>query len=144
MHCIKFGWNCPVVLKKILSMCFCYFVIISLWKGRGSPLGIPFTQGCLMLSLVEIGPVVLEKKIFKFCQCTFSIFCKYLPLEKRHCSSLNKLESPSTKDSLCQVWLKLAQWFWRRRWKCEKFTDKWTDEGQAIKKVHLSFQPYVS
>ena len=28
---------------------------------------------------------------------------------------LNKLESPSPKDALCQVWLKLAQWFWRRR-----------------------------
>ena len=29
---------------------------------------------------------------------------------------LNKLESPSPKDSLCQVLLKLAQWF-RRRFK---------------------------
>ena len=28
---------------------------------------------------------------------------------------LNKLESSSPKDALCQVWLKLAQWFWRRR-----------------------------
>mgnify|MGYP003685852939 CR=1 FL=1 len=28
---------------------------------------------------------------------------------------LNKLESPSPKDALCQVRLKLAQWFWRRR-----------------------------
>ena len=27
---------------------------------------------------------------------------------------LNKLESPSPKDALCQVWLKLAQWFCRR------------------------------
>ena len=26
----------------------------------------------------------------------------------------NKLESPSSKNALCQVWLKLAQWFWRR------------------------------
>ena len=29
-------------------------------------------------------------------------------------SSLKKLESPSPKDALCQDWLKLAQWFWRR------------------------------
>ena len=28
---------------------------------------------------------------------------------------LNKLDSPSPKDALCQVWLKLAQWFWKRR-----------------------------
>ena len=27
---------------------------------------------------------------------------------------LKKVESPSPKDALCQVWLKLAQWFWRR------------------------------
>ena len=28
---------------------------------------------------------------------------------------LNKLEYPSPKEALCQVWLNLAQWFWRRR-----------------------------
>ena len=30
-------------------------------------------------------------------------------------SSLDKIESHSPKDTLCQVWLKLAQWFWRGR-----------------------------
>ena len=38
-----------------------------------------------------------------------------------------KLASPSHKNALCQVWLKLALWFWRRKWKCEKFMDRWTD-----------------
>ena len=47
-----------------------------------------------------------------------------------------KLESPLPKDALCQVCLKLAQWFWRRRWKCEKFTDG----QQVIRKAHLWFQ----
>jgi hypothetical protein len=28
---------------------------------------------------------------------------------------LNKLEPPPSKDDLFKVWLKLAQWFWRRR-----------------------------
>ena len=28
---------------------------------------------------------------------------------------LNKLKSPSPKDALSQVWMKLAQWFLRRR-----------------------------
>ena len=27
-----------------------------------------------------------------------------------------------SKDALCEVWLKLAYWFWRRRGKCEKIT----------------------
>ena len=48
----------------------------------------------------------------------FSLFCNYLPLEKNAALHLNKLESPLPKDALCQVWLKLAQWFWRI-WKCE-------------------------
>ena len=46
-----------------------------------------------------------------------------------------------TKDALCQVWLKLAQWLLRRCWKCEKFTDGQTDNRQqATRKAHLSFQ----
>ena len=28
---------------------------------------------------------------------------------------LNKVKYPSPKDALCQVWLKLALWFWRRK-----------------------------
>ena len=39
----------------------------------------------------------------------------------------NKLESPSPMDALCQVWLKLALWFWRRSQNKEKFTDGRTD-----------------
>ena len=60
------------------------------------------------------GPVVLEKKIFNFIN-VFSLFRNYLPLEKGVVLHLNKLESFSSKETLCQVWLKLAQWFFRRR-----------------------------
>ena len=52
----------------------------------------------------------------------FLLIGNYLPLEKGGSFHLNKLESPSLKEALCQIWLKLAQWFWRRRWKCEKLT----------------------
>ena len=45
----------------------------------------------------------------------FSLFQNYLHLEKGRAFHLNKLESSSPKDALCQVWLKLAQWFWRKR-----------------------------
>ena len=60
----------------------------------------------------------------------FLLIPNYLPFGKGVALRLNKLEFPSPKDTLCQVWLKLAQWFWRRRWKCEKFTDRQTD-GQT-------------
>ena len=155
------------------------------------------TQGCFAPKLVEIGSVVLEKRFFLISSMYFRFFCNYLPLEmgwvlylnilefpspydalwqvwlklaqwfcrrrflkvvnlflfipnylpfgKGVALHLNKLESLSTKDTLCPVWLKLAQWFWRRRWKCEKFTDRQmdgrTDDGrQVIRKAHLSFQ----
>ena len=81
-----------------------------------------------MLSLFEINPVVPEKKILKFIFDIILLFRHYLPLEKGMALHLNKLKSPPPKDALCQVWLKLAQWFWRRRLQCEKFTDRQTDK----------------
>ena len=45
----------------------------------------------------------------------FLHFCDYLPLEEDLALYLSKLEFPSPKDDLCQVWLKFAKWFWRRR-----------------------------
>ena len=107
-------------------MYFHYVWIISPGKGQG-PLfeqtWIPFTQGCIVLILVEIGCEVLEKKIFKFRLDVFSLFrkciftiCNYLLLEKGRALHLNKVESPSPKDALCLVGLKLVEWFWRR-WK---------------------------
>ena len=75
----------------------------------------------------------------------FLLFPNYLPFEKDLALHLNILESPSPGDTLCQVWLKLAQWSLRRRWKCEKFTDRRTDRQtdngqQVIRTAHLSFQ----
>ena len=76
-------------------------------------LKIPFTKGCFMPRLIEIGPVILERKIFKFCPSILLFRCN-LPLEKPMALGLNKSESPSPKDALSQVWLKLVKWFWRR------------------------------
>jgi diadenosine tetraphosphatase ApaH/serine/threonine PP2A family protein phosphatase len=45
----------------------------------------------------------------------FSHFWDYLPLEEGKALCLHKLDSPSPKDDLYQVWMKLAQWFWRRK-----------------------------
>ena len=54
-----------------------------------------------------------RRRFFNFVN-VFSLFRNYLPLENCRVLHLNKLESPSPEDALCQVWLKLAQWFWRR------------------------------
>ena len=146
-----------------------------------------------MPNLVEIGPLVLEKKIFKISQCIFAItwlsslyrkvwgpsfvelnpwpkdaLCqiwlklahwfwrrrflkfvnifslflnKYLSLQKGRAFQLYILESSWLKDTLCQVWLKLAEWFWRG--KCKKFTMTTTmtnNEQIVIRKAHLSLR----
>jgi hypothetical protein len=72
--------------------------------------------------LIEFGLLVLEKKIFKNFQCIFTLSL-LSPLEMGYPLHLNKLESPSPKDDLCQVWLKLAQWFYNvkfgRQFNCD-------------------------
>ena len=67
-----------------------------------------------MQSLVEIGPVVLERKIFNFHVCIFTIWL-FLPLENRVALHLNNLESPLPKEALSLVLFKLAQWFFKFR-----------------------------
>ena len=93
-----------------------------------------------MPSFIEIGQVVLEKKIFKFRQW-FSLFRDYLPLENGGALHLNKLESPSPKlgcfvPSLVEIGPVVLE----KNIKCEKFTDRRTDDRQSEKKAHLSFQ----
>ena len=63
----------------------------------------------------------------------FSLFRNYLPLEKGVAFHLYKLEFPSPKDTLWQVWLKIAKWFCRRRCKCKKFMDRRTDDRRSEK-----------
>ena len=92
---------------------------LPLEKGRALYLNktlIPFTQG--WFEPVEIGSVVLEKENFWNFVNVFLPFCNYLPLKKSRVLDFNKLESLHPR-MLCA---KLAQWFWRRRWKFEKFT----------------------
>ena len=49
---------------------------------------------------------------FLFIFNIISQFHNYLPLERRRTLHLNQHEFPSTKETLCQVLLKLVQWFW--------------------------------
>ena len=103
-----------VLVRKIYffksSIYFHYFVIISPWKREGSFIlktCNPFIQGWFVLSLVEIGAVVLEEKFFLISSMYFLQFLNYLILAKGGSHYLNKLESPTPNDVMCQVWLKL-------------------------------------
>ena len=61
-----------------------------------------------MSCLIEIGPAVLKKL-----SIYFQFFVIISPLKKVK-ALFEETESPKPKDVLCQVWLKLAWWFWRR------------------------------
>ena len=82
----------------------------------------------------------------------------YILLENWYGLFLFKVESPSPRDALNQIWLnwhcgfspwgrvwqillKLAYWFRRRRWKCEKIqTEGRKDRRLFIRKAWFSFQ----
>ena len=97
-----------------------YFEIISPWKRAG-----PFIWTTCILN--PLYPRMLCAKFgwnwprgsgeedFFILSMYFHYFIIISPWKKAGPFILNKLESPALKDALCQFWLKLAQWFCRRR-----------------------------
>ena len=69
----------------------------------------------------------LKRRFFLNFVSVFSLFRNYFPLGKWLSPSFEETWILPPKGVLCQVWLKLTDRFWRRRWKCGKFTDIRTD-----------------
>ena len=74
----------------------------------------PSPKDALCQYWLKLAQWFLRRRFLNFVN-VFSLFRNYLPLEKGGAFHLNKLESSSPKDALCQVQLKLARWFLRRR-----------------------------
>ena len=99
-------------------MYFRYFVIISPWNKLGA-LHLnkhisPSSKDALCQVWLKLNQWFWRRRFLNFIN-VFSLFQNYLLLEKGGVLHLNKLESLSPKDAWCQDWLKLAQWFWKRR-----------------------------
>ena len=116
MLCTKFGWNWPSSFKERILKYFQYNFTISLlsplWEGfypSFEQTWISSTQRSFVPCLVEIGPVVLENKIFS---PTSPIISPRKRAEPFIWTNLNPLHP---RMILCHICLKLAQWFWRRR-----------------------------
>jgi hypothetical protein len=84
--------------------------------------------------LIEFGVLVLEK-IFENFQCIFTLSL-LSPLGEGLSPSFEKFKSPPPKDNLCHVWLKLAQWFWKRIRKSKKNYRQTDARQRAIRKYH--------
>ena len=127
---------------------------LPLGKGRGSSLNkLEFSslKDALCQVWLKLALWFLIRRFLNFVK-VFTLFRNYLPLAKGGALHLSKLEFPSLIDVLCQVLLILAQWLWRRKWKCEKFTmmtttttkTTTTDNWQIlIRKTNLSLSLWL-
>ena len=136
----------PVILEKKIFFNFVNVFLLfhnyfPLEKDRAPHLKKLESSSAIVPSLVENGTLVLEKKIFFNFLNVFSLFPNYLPLKKG--GALNPLHP---RMLLAKFGCFGPRWFWRRRWKCGKFTTTTTttttrDTGQIlIRKAHLSLQ----
>ena len=83
-------------------------------KKRSQP-WVSFTKDALCQVWLKLAQWFWERRFWNFFNVSL-LFCNYLPIEKGVALHLNKLESPWSKDALCQVWkLKFAQLFWKRK-----------------------------
>ena len=97
-----------------------------------------------MPSLVEIGPVVFKKKIFKFRQDIFTISL-LSPLGKGRAPTFEQSEIPFTRGCFVPSLVKIGPMAQSKKAKVYRQMDGQTDRRrttakQAIKKAHLSFQ----
>ena len=107
------------VLEKIFKyvnvfLLFCNY--LPLEKGVAlhlNKLESPSPRNALCKELLKLVHWFWRRRFLNFFNI-FLLFHNYLPLEKGVAHHLNKLESPSPRDALCYVWLKLVHWFWRR------------------------------
>jgi hypothetical protein len=88
---------------------FSYISIIPLWRGPSPKDGFCW----VWLNLAQW----FWRRRFLNDPIPFLHFGDYLPFEEDLALYLNKCEFPLPKNSLYQVWLTLASWFWRRKFK---------------------------
>ena len=92
-------------------MYFYYFTIISplrrAWSFIWTNLNL-FTRGYTLYQVCLKLAQLFWRRFLKVVN-SFLLFPNYLPFGKDMALQLNKLESPSPRNTLCQVWLKMAQ-----------------------------------
>ena len=93
------------------------------WKGT--------TQGSFQQSLVEIGSLVSEEKIF-FNFIPLFLFLAWRPSWLEVGITGHNFGRGPSKDHSTKVWLQLAQWFLRRRFLCEFLIRSYVKLSSAV------------
>jgi hypothetical protein len=113
----RFLWEFPIGSYVKLSSAVAAIMVEGLkfqtqfWKGT--------TQGSFQQSLVEIGSVVSEEKIFFKFHPLFFLFLAWRQSWLEVGITGHIFGRGPSKDYSTRVWLQLAQWFLRRRFLCE-------------------------
>ena len=117
----KFLWEFPIGFYMYIYVKLSSAVVaisvgglkcrIQFWKGT--------TQGSFQQSLVEIGSVVSEEKIFFKFHHPFFLFLAWWPSWLEVGITGHNFGRGPSKDHSTKVWLQLAHWFVRRRFLCE-------------------------
>ena len=104
-------------------MYFCYFVIFSPWKRAFFFKWTKWNPRHTRIHCAQFdwnwpsrfwGEDFLKIMSMYF---RYFVISYHLPLEINETLHLNKLKPPLPTDAFCQVWLKLAKWFWRKSFK---------------------------
>ena len=113
----RFLWEFPIGLYVKLTPAVVAILVGGMkcrthfWKGT--------TQGSCQQSLVEIGSIVSEQKIFFKFHPPFFLCLAWRPSWLEVGITGHNFERGPSKDHSTKVVLQLAQWFLRRRFSCE-------------------------
>ena len=143
----KFSQNWPNGSREedlwISLMYFCNFVIISPLKRTKSFICInlnPFHHKMIYAKFAWNWPSSYGEEDLLISLIYFCYFIIISPW-KRAGPFIWAILNPFHLRMICAKFgCNWAQWFWRRRWKCEKFTDRrsdgWTTDNRLSEKFH--------
>ena len=122
MLCAKFGWNWPHGSGKefyfnsvnVILLFRNYFLLEKGVTFYLNKIYSPFHTNALCQVWLKLVPWFWRRIFFNYVNI-FLLFPNYLSLEMGIAIHLNRCKSLSLNDALCQIYLKLAPWFWRKR-----------------------------
>ena len=115
MLCAKFGWNWLngsgeedfFNFVNVFSLFLNYLLLEKDGPLHLNKLESPSPKDALYQDWLKLAQRFWRRRFLNFVN-VFSLFRNYLLLENGRALHLNKLESPSSKDAFCPVWIKLA------------------------------------
>ena len=105
-----YGYIITLIKRRKNPLCLKKKPLFTFWEFNGSSFEetwIPFIQGCIVPSLVEISQMVLKKKILKFRQCIFAISLSS-PLGKGLDTSFEHIWIPFTQGCFVPSLVKIC------------------------------------